>query len=466
MTGILIVPILEDGHASDVTIGIESPSGDLGLELWRGDTGGRYSGEAIVCAPNFDGDGDLYTVFEGDCDDEDPARNPGEREVCNGVDDDCNGVVDDGFDRDGDGWTSCGGDCNDRDLVVYPGAPEICDGIDNDCDPETPDGADEDWFGDPCDGDDTDLCDEGVFDCVFGEMFCTDETGDDVEVCDGIDNDCNGEIDDGDGSVWHLDRDGDGFGAEGGEEWSGCEPPPGYVAEAGDCDDFDPLIHPGAEERCNGLDDDCDGELPPDELDGDDDGLSACEGDCDDSDPAVAHGIPEACDGIDNDCDGEIDEGDVCGAPDADGDGFPDDVDNCPVNRNDDQADMDSDGLGDACDSDRDGDTVWNSDDNCPDVVNPDQEDLDGDGFGDACDGDMDGDGWANDEDACPLEAGDDEGCHVVVEPDAGGDAGPEADGGDDEIDGDAKIPSSSSGCSISGARPSCSILSILLRVL
>lgn len=78
----------------------------------------------------------------------------------------------------------------------------------------------------------------------------------------------------------------------------------------------------------------------------------------------------------------------VCGVliPDADSDGIADDVDNCPDIANNDQSDIDGDGIGDVCDDDIDGDGVLNADDNCPETANPDQSDVDGDGIGDLCD--------------------------------------------------------------------------------
>ena len=83
--------------------------------------------------------------------------------------------------------------------------------------------------------------------------------------------------------------------------------------------------------------------------------------------------------------------GDICD-PDPDGDGVPNQNDNCPLANNPTQSDLDGDGQGDACDADRDGDGVNDDVDNCPSTANPGQENLDGDGLGDVCDNDVDGD--------------------------------------------------------------------------
>ncbi|MCE7938147.1 hypothetical protein DCC79_07230 [bacterium] len=87
---------------------------------------------------------------------------------------------------------------------------------------------------------------------------------------------------------------------------------------------------------------------------------------------------------------------------DADDDGIDDDEDNCPEVANTDQADLDDDGIGDACDADRDGDGIDDDEDNCPAVSNADQGDYDGDGDGDACDADDDNDGVLDGDDAYP----------------------------------------------------------------
>ena len=99
--------------------------------------------------------------------------------------------------------------------------------------------------------------------------------------------------------------------------------------------------------------------------------------------------------------------GDACDTDD-DGDTVLDVADNCSLQSNPLQEDLDSDGLGDLCDDDRDGDTVNNSSDNCPDSLGkgPSQTDTDGDGEGDLCDNDDDGDGVLDAApDNCPLVA-------------------------------------------------------------
>jgi hypothetical protein len=80
------------------------------------------------------------------------------------------------------------------------------------------------------------------------------------ERCDGVDNDCDGAVDEEavDLTDWFADGDGDGSGS--GEPVSACEAPPGHVSTADDCDDADPDRHPGAEEvMADGVDQDCDG---------------------------------------------------------------------------------------------------------------------------------------------------------------------------------------------------------------
>ncbi|MDP6934442.1 MAG: putative metal-binding motif-containing protein, partial [Myxococcota bacterium] len=93
---------------------------------------------------------------------------------------------------------------------------------------------------------------------------CDDED-DDVhpdatEVCDGLDNDCDGQVDDGMGSAWYADYDGDGYGDPDVSE-SSCEGATGFVDDDSDCDDDNETVNPGADETCDGEDQDCDGEV-------------------------------------------------------------------------------------------------------------------------------------------------------------------------------------------------------------
>jgi hypothetical protein len=157
---------------------------------------------------------------------------------------------------------------------------------------------------------------DGEIGTAFGGEDCDDSdpavSSSATEICGGVDDDCDGLIDDEDPSLdlgsapsWFVDADRDGFGA--GDEIVAC-----VVADrvdvGGDCDDDHSAAAPGAPDKCDAiLDNDCDGETDPSEADGDGDGASFCAGDCDDARNDIGPDAVEICnDGVDDDCDGLV----------------------------------------------------------------------------------------------------------------------------------------------------------------
>ena len=249
-------------------------------------------------------------------------------------------------DDDNDGFYNYT-DCDDNDNTVYPGAPEICDDKDNDCNSMTDDGlplftyyqdADNDGFGDA--GSELMVC---LATAPAGFVTNSDDCDDTLnavnpnitEICDGIDNDCNGLVDDNLPVYdYYLDVDGDGFG-DSANEITTCEnpAPTGYVANAQDCNDNDNSINPSMTEVCDDVDNNCSGAVDDgltyydyyrdQDADGFGDGgnfVSTCytipptgyvtnSDDCNDVDATINPTIAEVCDGIDNDCNGMADDG-------------------------------------------------------------------------------------------------------------------------------------------------------------
>jgi len=304
-----------------------------------------------------------------DCDDGAETVNPDAAELCDGVDSDCDGDIGpDEVDADLDQYVVCdllaldqwigvglvvgGGDCDDADSTVFPAATELCDGLDNSCDGATPDDeldADADryvtcvlWVGDDPGIDGGDDCDDGDSNRSPGL----------VEVCDGLDNDCSGVPDDWLPTLlFYSDGDEDGFGYLAIGELC-ADPMDGSVTQGGDCNDADPTRYPFAPELCDGQANTCEAPATPtNEVDNDGDGFVECDPgtntwigptpigglDCND-DPltdgfSIHPGHIEICDLLDNDCDLLVDDADsdVIGTVpfyrDADGDGSGDAAD-------------------------------------------------------------------------------------------------------------------------------------------
>lgn len=254
---------------------------------------GDPAGQVLSCEP-FSG----YVDNDDDCDDTQGDRFPGNAERCDGVDQNCSGVADDGLvfedywpDLDDDGHgdatgeptSTCDGppdsfvevadDCDDKDEGRFPGNPELCDAVDQDCDEVADDGLvftdywrdlDGDGHGDEtiaptsaCDGPPVhfvaigDDCDDGNDGRYPGSP----------EVCDTADQDCDGVADNGLLQSYWPDFDGDGYGDEHAAYVSTCDgPPDSWVAVEDDCDDGNASVHPGADiSSCDFVDTNCDG---------------------------------------------------------------------------------------------------------------------------------------------------------------------------------------------------------------
>ena len=364
-------------------------------------------------------------------------------EVCNGEDDDCDGEVDEDVSpvcEVSNAFGTCTGleACVDGVATACDAPepePELCDGQDNDCD-----GLKDEGFTN------TDL--------VLAEEVHEDGTpkypgvvADNKADCVDVDDDGDGIIDEQDNCQFlpnesQTDLDGDGQG-------DACDPDAdgdGMEKES-DCNDLN------AQLQCTTYFQDADGDGAGVcslaqclcEPTGDYVLLTCDVTDCDDDNPEMTPGGPDLCDGIDNDCDGWPDGGlpdtdgdkvrDECDTDD-DNDTVPDAQDNCPLIPNLGQADSDGDGIGDACDTDLDSDNVADAVDNCPQFSNPLQLDCDDDGFGDVCDLDDDNDGIPDGSDCEP--------CNPEVPADS-----ESCNGYDDDCDGkvDEDFPGVGGGC-------------------
>jgi hypothetical protein len=284
-----------------------------------------------------------------DCNDGDAAVFPSaSAEICDNKDNNCNGVVDEGCDIDKDGYCAAGmtvtsnqactsnaigtgQDCGPQDKNVAPGKPELCNNVDDNCNGNIDEG---------CDDDNDNYCDAGMTTvgspttCTAGGGDCNDANANvrpaGTETCDSVDNNCNGLIDEVNAvgcSTRYYDGDQDGFGVN--STICACAATGLYSATNNtDCNDACPTCKPGGGELiCDGLDNNCTGGVDEGcNADGDPFCTSAkttigkpsiCNGgggDCNDANASIYPSRAEACNGVDDDCDLTIDEQaqDVC----------------------------------------------------------------------------------------------------------------------------------------------------------
>ncbi|MBT4857111.1 hypothetical protein HON52_02890 [Candidatus Uhrbacteria bacterium] len=409
-----------------------------------------------------------FSAQSGDCNDDDGDINPGAIEVCDEQDNNCDGEVDEGVtttsypDVDGDrygdpdapyesctleiGYVDNADDCDDTEPSVNLYAIEVCDELDNDCDGLTdaedvddivliqyPDG-DGDLYGDAdFDGEEIASCDgvEGGYspygtDCDDGNAEVHPGA---TEVCNTVDDDCDGYVDSLDsswdvssGTTYFADTDEDGYGDAAASQDS-CSQPSGYGLDDSDCDDTDVEVNPGASEDCDDSRDlDCSGGASDGATDVDADSYvhDSCDGgtDCDDADSTVYPGATETWyDGVDSDCDGASDydqdldgeDHDSYGGTDCDD--VDDEVNSSATEDCGDTRDLDCSGSALDGTTDVDGDSyidevcTGSSGDDCDDTdssINPGATETWYDGVDQDCDGasDYDADSDGEDSDA------------------------------------------------------------------
>lgn len=335
-----------------------------------------------------------YVTNNTDCNDNNPAIHPGASEVCNGIDDNCNGLIDEGFDVDGDGYTTCEGDCNDNNPAIHPntghqsytatslsGNQAWQGPLGMDFDVNTPIQISQLGVFDHLSDGITGSITVGIFDRNTGTLV----SGLSATITGVSDPLVGGHrmhsitpvtLAPGNYSVVAV-----GFNSTDLNGNSGFPPYPPTLTNNGGND----ITFVGTARYDNqGA-----GFIYPTIPDG--------------GPPSRYHAgtflftsiAPEICNGIDDNCNGQIDEGfpdtdndgtKDCVDTDDDNDGILDVNDNCPLIANANQADNDGDGIGDVCDADDDNDGVLDVNDNCPLIPNPNQADADHDGVGDVCD--------------------------------------------------------------------------------
>ncbi|MEO6169260.1 MAG: putative metal-binding motif-containing protein, partial [Chitinophagales bacterium] len=348
-----------------------------------GDSYGTASINVLSCAAPSG-----FVSDSTDCNDSLANIHPAMTEICNGIDDNCNALIDEEVkssffaDADGDtygdeansfmactappGFVTDNGDCDDSPLTgvnIHPSATEVCNALDDDCNGLIDETVQSMFYLD-ADGDAYGNFEAIIFACSApaGYVDNNEDCNDDpisgplihpgaTEVCNNADDNCNGNIDEDVQSIYYADADGDGFGTVSFFMFA-CSPQEGYVADGSDCDDSPSTgsaIHPSASEICNGIDDNCNAITDEgvqlifyEDADNDLFGNAAistlaCAAplgyvtddlDCNDSPligSAIHPGASEVCNGTDDDCDGSIDENvQLMVYPDEDGDSFGD----------------------------------------------------------------------------------------------------------------------------------------------
>ncbi len=306
-------------------------------------------GEGDLCDTDDDNDGD---PDDTDCESKNPSINHDMPEACDGVDNNCDGFIDEGFpDNDSDGAADCADedtdgdgesnmtDCQPLNPDVHHKAEEECDSVDNNCNGVVDE---EDALGCLPAFDDLDQDGWGVFEtqsCLcnpyqpgksveFGD--CDDNNPGIspvmMETCDGLDNDCDDQIDEGEATgcvLTYVDNDGDGWGLFDSQQCLCNANQPGLSLKFGDCDDNNPDMSPDMTEMCDDKDNNCSGVIDEQcDKDGDDwcniympvaGNPQTCPNgplDCNDDNALIHPGMDEIPnDGMDNDCDGDVDEG-------------------------------------------------------------------------------------------------------------------------------------------------------------